>query len=107
MLMIHLDKADKGPCSQRHDVHCNNHHACQPRLGACGASLSSPGRLVLSDLVRAGNGQMVNVRQDHIVPNLLRLANMAWTFDLAKQHALCADHTAQSLDVHCVQIIQH
>ena len=31
---------------------------------------------------------MVNVRQDHIVPDLPRLANMAWTLDLAKQHAL-------------------
>ena len=31
---------------------------------------------------------MVNVRQDHIVPDLPRLANMAWTLDLAKHHAL-------------------
>ena len=31
---------------------------------------------------------MLNVRQDHIVPNSPWLANMAWTFDLAKQHAL-------------------
>ena len=31
---------------------------------------------------------MVNVRQDHIVPDLPWLANMAWTLDLAKQHAL-------------------
>ena len=37
---------------------------CQPGLGACVASLSSPGRLVLSDLIRAGNRQLVNVRQD-------------------------------------------
>ena len=44
---------------------------------------------VLSDLMRAGNRQMMmNVRQDHIVPDFPRLANMAWTFDLAKQHAL-------------------
>ena len=41
----------------------NDNNVCQPRLGACGASLSLPGRLVLSDLVRARNRQMVNVRQ--------------------------------------------
>ena len=41
--------------------------ACQQGLGACGASLSSPGRLVLSDLTGAQNGQTVNVRQDHIL----------------------------------------
>ena len=41
------------------------------RLGACGASLSSPGRLVLSDLTRAGNRQMAHVRQHHILPNWL------------------------------------
>ena len=34
-------------------------------------SLSVPGRLVRSDLIGAGNIQMVNVRQDHIVPNSL------------------------------------
>ena len=49
---------------------CNNNQtACQPGLGACGARLSSPGRLVLSILIGAGNIQMVNVRQDHIVPH--------------------------------------
>ena len=32
-----------------------------------------PGRLVLSDLIGASNRQMVNVRQDHIVPNFPRL----------------------------------
>ena len=37
---------------------------CQPGLGACGASLSSPGRRVLSDLTGAGNRQMVNIRLD-------------------------------------------
>ena len=52
---------------------CNNHYnnsnnVCQPRLSACGASLSSPGRLVLNDLIRAGNRQMVNVRQDQGCP---------------------------------------
>ena len=30
---------------------------------------------------------MVNVRQDHIVLDLPRLANMAWTLDLAKREA--------------------
>ena len=35
-------------------------NAFQPGLGACGASLSSPGRLVLSDLIGARNGQMMN-----------------------------------------------
>ena len=34
----------------------------------CEASLSSSGRLVLSDLTGAGNRQMVIVSQDHIVP---------------------------------------
>ena len=43
---------------------------------------------VLNDLMSAGNRQMMNVRQDHIVPDFPRLVNMAWTFDLAKQHAL-------------------
>ena len=43
---------------------------CQLGLGACGAALSSPGRLVLSDCIGAGNRQMVNVRHDHIVPVL-------------------------------------
>ena len=40
----------------------NNTSACQAGLGECGASLSLPGRLVLSDLTEAGNRQMVNVR---------------------------------------------
>ena len=31
---------------------------------------------------------MMNVRQDHIVPGVPGLAKMAWTLDLAKQHAL-------------------
>ena len=48
-------------------------NACQPRLGACKASLRSPGRLALSDLTWAGNRQVVNVRQDHIISNLLLL----------------------------------
>ena len=45
------------------DLNNNNNDidACQPRLGACGASLSPPGRLVLSDLIRVGSRQMVNV----------------------------------------------
>ena len=33
----------------------NNNDMCQPGLGACGGSLSSPGRLVLSDLIGTGN----------------------------------------------------
>ena len=37
------------------------------------------GKLVLSDLIGAGSRYTVDVRQDHIVPNLPRLANMAWT----------------------------
>ena len=45
------------------DNNNNNNDAFQPGLGVCGASLSSPGRLVLSDLIGAGNRQMVNVRQ--------------------------------------------
>ena len=41
---------------------CHNNkykNMCQPGLGACGASLSLPGRLILSDLIGAENGQMV------------------------------------------------
>ena len=38
-------------------------NACQSGPGACGASPSSPGRLVLSDVTGAGNRQIVNVRQ--------------------------------------------
>ena len=49
----------------------NINDACQPGLGACGASLSSPGRLVLSNLI--GKLDRVSVRQDHIVPNVLLL----------------------------------
>ena len=43
------------------NIHTKNNNdniditAYQPGLGACGASLSSPGRLVLSELIRAGN----------------------------------------------------
>ena len=48
--------------------------ACQPGLGACGAIVSSPSRLVLSDLIGAENRQLVNVRQNHIVPYFPRLA---------------------------------
>ena len=66
----------------------NNNYQDAFQPGACGASLSSPGRLVLSNLIGARNRQMVNVRQDHIVPDFPRLANMPWTLDLAKQHAL-------------------
>ena len=33
----------------------NNKRASQPGLGACGATLSSPSRLVLVDLKGAGN----------------------------------------------------
>ena len=52
----------------------NNQNAFQPGLGACGASLSSPGRLVLSNLIGARNRQKVDVRQDYIVPDIPRLA---------------------------------
>ena len=52
------------------DLEGNNnksiHNAFQPGLGACGASLSSPGRLVLSDLIGAENRQKMNVRPDHV-----------------------------------------
>ena len=41
----------------------NNESMRQPGLGACGASLSSPGRIDLSDLIGEGNRQMMNVRQ--------------------------------------------
>ena len=61
---------------------CDVMRPCQPGLGTCGASVSLPGRLVLSDLVGAGNRQMVHVRHDHIAQNVLRLANMAWTFGI-------------------------
>ena len=49
----------------------NNENAFQPGLGAWGASLSSPGRLALSDLIGARNRQMMNVRQDHLVNTML------------------------------------
>ena len=52
-----------------HDTNCSN--ACQPRLGVWGASQSLPGRIGPSDLIRAGTRQMMNVRQDHIVPGFL------------------------------------
>ena len=50
----------------------------------------------LSDLMSAGNRHMMNVKQDHIVPDFPRLANMAWTLDLAKQHALSQPITSLS-----------
>ena len=66
---------DARPCNDNNIT--NNHNAFQPGLGACGASLSSPGRTVLSNLIGARIGQMMNVRHDHIVPDFSRLANMA------------------------------
>ena len=43
-----------------HHIHNKNHsNVCQPALAACGASLSSRDRLVLSDLVGGANRQMV------------------------------------------------
>ena len=41
-------------------------NACQPGLSACGASLSLPGKLVLSDLIGADRLVTV-VKQHHIV----------------------------------------
>ena len=49
----------------------NNSNMCQPGLGAYGASLSSPGRLVLRDMIGVSNRQMVNVRQDHKLQEVL------------------------------------
>ena len=42
-------------------------NACQSGPGAYGASLSSPGTLVLSGLIGARSRQMVNVRHNHII----------------------------------------
>ena len=60
------------------DLHNNNNHnnACQPGLGVCGASVSSSGRLIVIDLIGVGNRLMVRVRQEHIVPDFPRLANI-------------------------------
>ena len=88
-----LGQHDSLACNTSHISCCpcnnNNCSTCQPRLGACGASLSSPGRLVLSNLIGVGNRQMVNVRQDHIVTNVPRLANMAWTLSMCDHVATC------------------
>ena len=66
------------------DNHNDTKNACQPWLGACGASLSSPGRFVLSDLIGAGNRQMMAVRQDH---TSIRCINHTFTQHLqALQH---------------------
>ena len=65
-------------------INHNNQNACQPGLGASGANLSWPGRLVLSFLTGAGNRQMVNVRQ----------GNTAWT---------CKDAAHDSHSTPCVQ----
>ena len=49
-------------------IYVNDNHdcnACQPGLGACGASLTLSGRFVLSDLAGAENRHVVNVRHDH------------------------------------------
>ena len=70
----------------------NKQNACQPGLCACGASLSSPGRLVWTDLIGPGNRQMMNVRQHHMVDLLLSLQGMC----LGTTHSWC-----KSLGVHC------
>ena len=49
------------------DNNNNNQNECQPGLRACGASLSSPGRLVLSNFMRVKNRQTMHVGQNHIV----------------------------------------
>ena len=48
----------------------NKWNACQPGLGACGASLSSPGRLVLSKLVRGGKQTTMNVSQMYMLKEI-------------------------------------
>ena len=59
-----------------------------PARARCVWSKSELTRQTCSEqLDRTVKRQMVNVRQDHIIPNFPRLANMAWTYDLAKQHA--------------------
>ena len=40
------------------------------------------------------NRQMMNTRQDHIIPSFPRLANMAWTFDLTTPGLHCGSLTA-------------
>ena len=40
--------------------------ACPLGLGACAAGLGLPGRLVLSDLLRAGDAHIVNVKQNDV-----------------------------------------
>ena len=73
-----------------HDMLNNCNNACQPRLGACGASLSSPGRIVLSDLIRAGNRQVMNVKQDHVV--LIFLGLPTWPGPFTWPNTLSACH---------------
>ena len=75
-------------CQQRATLHMlcnhnNNNNACQPGLGACGASLSSPGSLVLSDLIGAGDRQMVNVRQHHLLQTIKTAYDLQSTWSLS------------------------
>ena len=61
MYMIFIRKSgDTGNSSNNNgDTSDNNLNASQPGLDACGASLNSPGRLVLSDFIRPVHQQMV------------------------------------------------
>lgn len=54
----------------------------QAGLGACGASLCLPGRLLLNHLIGTGNRQTLDNVDDErqtkeIIPNLPRFANVA------------------------------
>ena len=54
-LAANLSNCSRGQnTSCRHDNDNDGNKACQPGLSACGASLSSPGRLALRYLIAAG-----------------------------------------------------
>ena len=55
-------------------------------LGACIASLSSPSRLLLSNLIGAGTRHTMDIA-DNSVPNVPGLTCMTWVFDVTKQDA--------------------
>ena len=74
-----------------------NRNVCQPWVGACEASLSLPGRLVVSDLIGVGNRQLANVRRDHVVAIFLGFLH---GLILSLDHRTCLQSTTlQSISI--------
>ena len=61
--------------------HSNNNNMCQPRLGACEASLSSPGRLVLSGLMSVCCSDFTHLVMQQVATQVLAAAGAQSTSD--------------------------